>query len=98
MLRPWPIVAGLLLLLPLSEVTARMWDILAEITTIQAAIDTAASGDTVSVAAGIYHERLTLLNKSLTLRGTSGRDSTFLSGAGFPADGISLKAGGGSTL
>ncbi|MCL4200863.1 MAG: autotransporter-associated beta strand repeat-containing protein [Pirellulaceae bacterium] len=47
--------------------------------TIQAALDAAADGDTIEVAAGTYNEDI-LVTKSLTLQSTSGRDVTFING------------------
>lgn len=48
---------------------------------IQAAIDAAGVGETVSVASGTYHEHL-VINKSLTLKG-AGSDTTFIDGDGI---------------
>jgi subtilisin-like proprotein convertase family protein len=46
---------------------------------IQAAIDKAASGDTVNIAAGTYNERLEILDKGLTLQG-QGAAATIIDG------------------
>ena len=46
--------------------------------TIQAAIDLAATGDTIQVAAGVYQENLVLQGKALTLEAPAGADATFL--------------------
>ena len=89
-IRPWPIVAALLVLPPSSEVAARTWDVPSEIPTIQAAIDSAVSSDTVTVAPGTYHERLTITSKNLTLLGTGGAENTILSGALLSGDSLSI--------
>jgi nitrous oxidase accessory protein NosD len=54
---------------------------------IQAAIDDAQPGDTISVGAGVFHENLTITTDDLTLRGAgSGRNGTILMPAGTPTD------------
>jgi hypothetical protein len=57
-----------LLLVP-ETVPARTWIVPEEIRTIQAAIDTAASGDSVLIGPGSYPGWVTVSEKSLTLRG-----------------------------
>jgi hypothetical protein len=48
--------------------------------TIQEAIDTAASGDTVLVAAGTYTERIDFLGKAITVKSESGPIQTVIDG------------------
>ena len=43
-----------------------------EYPTIQAAVDAALYGETILVAAGIYHERVSINEKKITLRGIAG--------------------------
>ena len=50
-----------------------------EFTTIQSAIDTAYSGDTIQVAAGTYTENIVFSEENIVLRG-EGADSTILNG------------------
>lgn len=53
-----------------------------QFTTIQAAIDFANPGDTISVAAGTYPEYI-LIDKPLTVRSTEGAEETIIDGIGF---------------
>lgn len=55
---------------------------------IQAAVDAASPGDTISVAAGTYHESITITKDNITLRGAgSGAGGTVLAPpATFPAN------------
>jgi hypothetical protein len=64
----------LLLMLP-QTASAHTWFVPDAIPTIQAAIDSAASGDTVAVGPGSYAGGLVVKDKSLTLRG-AGSDVT----------------------
>lgn len=53
--------------------------------TIQAAIDAASNGDVVEVAPGTYLENIDFSNKSITVRGTAGADSTTIDGSALTA-------------
>jgi hypothetical protein len=50
--------------------------------TIQAAVDAAADGDTVLVGPGTYVETVDYLEKSLTLKSTDGPEVTCIDGSG----------------
>lgn len=52
-------------------------------TTIQSAVNAAANGDLISVCAGTYPERVTITNKTLTLRSRSGAGVTTIDGMGL---------------
>lgn len=59
---------------------------------IQSAVDAAASGDTIFVSAGLYSERVTVAGKSLTIEGTS---NTIVQGVGVGGPVFTLGAGSG---
>lgn len=63
-------------------------------TTIQAAIDASANGDTIIVAPGTYNENITI-NKDITLVSSGGRDVTTIVGQGSSALGTVLVTTGG---
>lgn len=64
-------------------------------TSIQAAIEAAADGDTISVCAGTYDERLRIVGKDLTLRSKDGAAATRIDAEDF---GRALTVSGGATV
>ncbi|MFQ5601240.1 MAG: nitrous oxide reductase family maturation protein NosD [Candidatus Krumholzibacteriia bacterium] len=72
--------------LVVPDASARTWHIEADGTgdapTIQAGIDSAATGDTVAVHPGTYFENLAINDKDLVLRGLSGAEATVVDGGG----------------
>jgi len=55
-----------------------VFNVPADVPTIQTAIDIATDGDTVLVAPGVYHENLVFSQFSISVIGALGADSTFL--------------------
>lgn len=78
-----PLIHKLLLLflvnLPLSAATISVPQ---DVATIQAAIDQAASGDTILVGQGTYSENLTCSGKNLTLDGSANDHAPIIAGGG----------------
>lgn len=68
--------------LPLSAATLQVAPTGAPYSSIQAAIDAAATGDTIQVAAGTYKELINFKGKAITVKGTSGARSTIIDGNG----------------
>lgn len=56
------------------------WHVPADFSTIQAAIDAASPGDTISVTPGIYPENLRFNGKAVTLQSSSGPTKTIIEG------------------
>jgi len=72
---------GLLTLLGAGPASARVWQLVpggGDAATIQAAVDSAADGDTLDLAPGFYPESISVVNKTLLIRG-AGIDVTTLS-------------------
>src|SRR5262245_24864151 len=74
---------GLALLFPTLAI-ARTWhvapDVVLDAPSIQAAIESCGSGDTVLVAASTYFENLDFLGKSICVQSVSGPEATVING------------------
>jgi len=87
---------ALLVMTTSQETKARTWrvesDGSGEAPTIQAGIDSAASGDIILVGAGTYFEIIDFLGKDLELRSQFGREATTIDGSGGDTSVITLAA------
>jgi serine protease len=87
--RLWPALllavtaAACLGLFASNAVAATVLHVPGDYPTIQSAIDAAASGDTVLVAAGTYNETIDFQSKAITVESESGAASTVISGDGI---------------
>jgi len=64
--------------------------------TIQDAIDASSNGDVIALGSGTYAETIDFSGKAITVRGTAGADSTFLSGEGVLAQVVRFMSGEGA--
>jgi parallel beta-helix repeat protein len=69
----------------------------ADFTSIQAAVDAAARGDTILVCAGTYHERVSIRTNDLTLRG-KGPTADVIVDADLLGNGIRIAGASGVTI
>ena len=102
------LVVFILVLLSTSHAKAATLTVPGDYATIQQAIDNASNGDTISVSAGTYYERISIVNKlSISLIGEN-RDNTVIDGSygghtiyasyadGISISGFTIKNAGGS--
>jgi hypothetical protein len=74
------VLGATLVVAPVTVLAATTRNVPEAYPTIQAAIDAAVDGDTVSVAAGTYAERIDFLHKSITVQSRAGRATTIVDG------------------
>ena len=74
------ILAGVIVVSPISTAVADTLNVPAEFTTIQAAINAASDGDVVLVDPGCYEENLDFLGKAIAVQSSSGPDETVIDG------------------
>jgi Right handed beta helix region len=100
--RLWPALllavtaAACLGLFTSNAVAATVLHVPQDYPTIQSAMDTAASGDTVLVAAGTYNETIDFQSKAITVESESGAASTVISGDGIGVV-VKMNAAAGET-
>jgi len=83
-------------LLPGAAAAATVLRVPQDYSTIQSAIDAAAAGDTVLVAAGTYNETIDFQSKAIAVVGESGAASTVINGDGVGAV-VTMHANAGET-
>jgi Right handed beta helix region len=89
-------VAALLGLFPANAAAATTLHVPQQYPTIQAAIEAAAAGDTVLVAAGTYNETIDFHSKAITVESESGAASTIINGDGVGVV-VTMNANAGET-
>jgi len=90
---------GIVLTIPVGfePAWARTWNVFANTSgdapTVQAGIDSAASGDTVLVYPGTYPEWITFRGKNIVVQSVSGPQQTILDGTGFNRQVVTFSSG-----
>jgi len=92
-----PIAAALMALAagPPAALAAGTLDVPGSFPTIQAAIDAAAAGDVVRVAAGTYHESIDFKGKAITVESVDGPGVTIIDAAGLGTGVVRFASGEG---